>query len=51
MFCAKFVSCDVQIEVLIDNLLIGLIRSNYINFHEIMCSYEPKNVKNHKQLV
>jgi hypothetical protein len=35
----------------LDNLLIGIIRSNYINFHEIMYSYESKNVKNLKQLV
>jgi hypothetical protein len=27
------------------NLLIGIIMSNYINFHEIMCSYETINVK------
>jgi hypothetical protein len=23
--------------------LMGIIRSNYINFYEIMCSYEAKN--------
>jgi hypothetical protein len=35
----------------LDNLLIGITRSNCINFHEILCRYEALNVKNLKQLV
>jgi hypothetical protein len=35
----------------LDNLLIGTFRSNYINFHEIICSYETINFENLKQLV
>jgi hypothetical protein len=35
----------------LDNLEIGITRSNYINFHEILCRYEAINVKNLKQLV
>jgi hypothetical protein len=35
----------------LDNLLIGITMSNYINFHEILCRYEAINVKNLKQLV
>jgi hypothetical protein len=35
----------------LDNILIGIIRSNYINFHEIMCRYEAIDVKNLKLLV
>jgi len=27
------------------NILIGIIRSNYISIYEIICSYEAKNVK------
>jgi hypothetical protein len=35
----------------LDNLQIGTIRSNYINFHEIICSHGTVNFENHKQLV
>jgi hypothetical protein len=35
----------------LDNLPIGIIRSNYAIFYEIMCRYEAMNVKNLKQLV
>jgi hypothetical protein len=35
----------------LDNLLIGVVRSNCIIFHEIICNYEVKKVKNLKQLV
>jgi hypothetical protein len=36
-------------KCILDNLTIGIIRSNDINFHEIMCSYVSKKVKNIKQ--
>jgi hypothetical protein len=32
-------------------LIIGIIRNNCINLHEIMCTYAAKNFENHKQLV
>jgi transcription initiation factor IIE alpha subunit len=51
MFYEKFISYNVHIETLTGYLLIGIIRSNYINFHEIICSYESKNIKNLKLLV
>jgi hypothetical protein len=35
----------------LDNLLIGTNRCNYINFYEIICSYETINFENPKQLV
>jgi hypothetical protein len=34
-----------------DNLIIGIVRSNYINSLEIMCGCDAKNVENLKQLV
>jgi hypothetical protein len=33
MFCAELVLYNVQIEVLIDNFLIGIIWGDYIDFH------------------
>jgi hypothetical protein len=42
----KLVSSDIHIEVLI----ILIFRSNYINFYEIMCSYEAQNVEKHNFL-
>jgi hypothetical protein len=35
----------------VDNPLIDMIWSNYITFHEIMYSYEAKNVEKLKQFV
>jgi hypothetical protein len=34
-----------------DNLIIGIVRSNYINSLEIMCGFDAKNVENLKRLV
>jgi hypothetical protein len=30
--------------------LMDIIRSNYVNFYEIICSYEAKNVEKHNFL-
>jgi hypothetical protein len=38
-------------ECFLDNYIIGIISSNYINLREIMCSYAAKNFKKLKQLV
>jgi hypothetical protein len=32
--------------IVVDNLIIGIIRSNYINLHETLCSYAAKSLKN-----
>jgi hypothetical protein len=45
MFCAKSASYNIHIEVFLDNLIIGIIESYYINFYEIIFSYETKNVE------
>jgi hypothetical protein len=42
MFCAKLASYNIHIKVLWKNLIIGVIESNYNNFHEITCSHEKK---------
>jgi hypothetical protein len=34
-----------------DNLIIDIVRSNYINSVDIMCSFDARNVENLKQLV
>jgi hypothetical protein len=39
------------LEFYLDNYIIGVISSNYINLCEIMCSYAAKNYKKLKQLV
>jgi len=44
--------CTIFISMFqLDNLLMGIIRRNYIKFYEIICSYESTKVKNLKQLV
>jgi hypothetical protein len=35
----------------LDNLIIVIIRINYINFHEIICRYAEKNLEKLNQLV
>jgi hypothetical protein len=35
----------------LENLIIGIIKSNDINFHEIMCIYAAKIFKKVKQLI
>jgi hypothetical protein len=51
MFYEKLVSLDIHIEVLIGKSIIGIIRSNYTNLHEIMCTYVAKYFEKDKQLV
>jgi hypothetical protein len=46
MFRVKLVSYNIHIDVLLDNLIIGIFRSNYMNLEEIMCSYTAKTLKN-----
>jgi hypothetical protein len=50
MFCAKLASYNIHIDVLLDILIIGIIDSDHINFHEIMFSHETKNVEKLKKL-
>jgi hypothetical protein len=40
-----------KLKCYLDNLLIDIIRSNYINFQEIMRRYEAINVKNLRLLM
>jgi hypothetical protein len=47
MFCAKLALSMFQLA----NFIIGVIRSNYINLHEIICSFVTKNYEKLKQLV
>jgi hypothetical protein len=39
------------LEYLLDNHIIGIIRSNYINLREIVCNYAATNFKELKQLL
>jgi hypothetical protein len=50
MFCAKLASYNINIDVLLDNLIIGVIDSDYINLNEIMSSHETKKIEKLKQL-
>jgi hypothetical protein len=44
----KIVSHNIHFEVVIRNLIKEIIRSNYVNFNEFMCSFESENDENHK---
>jgi hypothetical protein len=47
----KIVSYDIHIKVTFDNLVIDIVRSNYINSLEIMCGFDAKHIENLKQLI
>jgi hypothetical protein len=50
-FCAKLVSKNARIQVLIGNLRIDIIESISMNLHDFLCIYERENDEKLKQFV
>jgi len=51
MFCSKLAPWNIDIGVLIDKPVIGVVKSDYFNLHEIICSRAARNFHKAKQLV